>query len=281
MMSTDDLAFIVVIPARLGSTRLPNKPLLDIAGKPMVIHVAERARASGAQKILIATDDQSIVYAAQKYNFESMLTQSNHASGTDRLAEVARFYKWPDESIIVNVQGDEPLIEPLLIRQVAEHLLINTEASLSTLAYRIDHDEEIFNPNVVKVVLDKNDQALYFSRAPIPWNRESYNALTPSSSTFITKQNAPTSTSVSAPSSNTPSAYRHIGLYAYRAHFLRNYPELPQAPFEQTECLEQLRALWHGHRIAVRVVQKMLHISVDTAEDLEQVRQLIHKDFKH
>ncbi|MGH8729929.1 MAG: 3-deoxy-manno-octulosonate cytidylyltransferase, partial [Burkholderiales bacterium] len=208
--------FVVVIPARLGSTRLPNKPLLDIAGKPMVVHVAEKARLSGAKAVWIATDNMEVAKCAWRSGFDAMMTSANCASGTERVAEVARQQKFADDEVIVNVQGDEPLIEPSLIREVAEHL--DAETEIATLCHPIQSREEWLNPNVVKVVLNARGHALYFSRAPIPFARDD----------------------------KLLAAYKHIGVYAYRADFLRRYCELPPSPIEEIEALEQLRVLWHG-----------------------------------
>jgi 3-deoxy-manno-octulosonate cytidylyltransferase (CMP-KDO synthetase) len=258
--STAATSFIAVIPARLSSTRLPNKPLVDIDGKPMVIRVAERARASGASLVLIATDSAQVQNVANAHGYECRLTRADHPSGTDRLAEVAAYFGWPDDTIIVNVQGDEPLIAPTLIQSVAAHLTQMTGCSIATAAHAITDPADLFNPNVVKVVLDAHGVALYFSRAPIPWARDAY-----------------ASNGANAYPLNTPlppQAYRHIGLYAYRAAFLRSYPSLQQAPIEQTEQLEQLRAMWHGERIAVLVTDHAPPPSVDTAADLDKVRAI-------
>ena len=249
--------FVAVIPARLASTRLPGKPLADIGGKPMVVRVAEQARASGAQQTIIASDAQSVLDAARAHGFEALMTRADHPSGTDRLAEVAAHFEWPDDTIIVNVQGDEPLIDPTLIKGVATHLEAAPGCAIATAAHPLADVAEIFNPNVVKVVLDKYSVALYFSRAPIPWVRDVYPVL---------------------PSSENPpvlavgKVFRHIGLYAYRARFLKTYPNLEQAPIEQDEALEQLRAMWHGERIAVLVTRHMPAPGVDTSEDLERAR---------
>ncbi|MCS6766386.1 MAG: 3-deoxy-manno-octulosonate cytidylyltransferase [Candidatus Protistobacter heckmanni] len=246
--------FLAIVPARLASTRLPDKPLADIAGKPMVVRVAEKAVASGAQRVLVATDSEAVVAACAAHGVISMLTSPDHPSGTDRLAEVAVRLGLADEDIVVNVQGDEPLIDPALIAAVAAHLQAHPDCAIATAAHPIETAEEIFNPNIVKAVLDAQGRALYFSRASIPWHRDSYGA---------GKERA------------AGAALRHIGLYAYRAGFLRRYPQLPPAPPEQAEALEQLRALWHGERIAVLVTASSPAPGVDTPEDLQQVRRLI------
>ena len=240
--------FHVVIPARLASTRLPNKALLPIAGKPMVVRVAEQARKSGAQQIWIATDHASILAAAQEHGHQACMTDANHASGTDRIAEVAAQKRWADDTIVVNVQGDEPLIPPALIRAVAQHLHDHPECAIATACHPIHDEAAINNPNVVKVVLDKNGNALYFSRAPIPFARDAQ--------------------------THTQPALRHIGIYAYRAQFLRAFRQLPPAVIEQTEMLEQLRALWHGYKIGVTITQDAPPGGVDTEQDLQIVRDL-------
>jgi 3-deoxy-manno-octulosonate cytidylyltransferase (CMP-KDO synthetase) len=248
------MKFKVVIPARYGSTRLPGKPLLDIDGRPMVVHVAEKAAASGATDIWIATDHIEIATAAEKHGFKACLTGSHHVSGTDRIAEVASLEGFADDEIVVNVQGDEPLIDPLLIREVALHLAEHHDASMSTACHPIHDAETMFNPNVVKVVVDEQGYALYFSRAPIPYARDAFaqgNALPEG---FL--------------------AYRHVGLYAYRAGFLKTYSQLAPCAIEQCEALEQLRALWHGHKISVAVTGHASASGVDTEEDLLSVRRL-------
>lgn len=253
--------FIAVVPARLASTRLPNKPLADIGGKPMVVRVAERARESGAQQVLIASDAQSVIDAARAHGFEAVLTRPDHPSGTDRLAEVAAHFGWSDDTIVVNVQGDEPLIDPALVRGVAAHLAASNGCAIATAAHPIHDPAEIFNPNVVKVVPDARGVALYFSRAPIPWARDAYQPHWPD----VAALPAPPAPAV---------VYRHIGLYAYRAKFLRTYPSLTLSPIEQVEALEQLRAMWHGERIAVLITQDVPLPGVDTPADLARVQAL-------
>jgi 3-deoxy-manno-octulosonate cytidylyltransferase (CMP-KDO synthetase) len=249
------LDFVVVIPARYASTRLPGKPLLDIAGKPMVVHVAERARASGAALVCIATDDQRIMDAVREHGCEAVMTGSEHASGTDRLAEVAQLHGWPADRIVVNVQGDEPRIAPSLIRDVAQALANHPEAAMSTACHALQSARELFDPNCVKVVLDHVGDALYFSRAPVPWAREAF---------ARDRECVPPALPV----------YRHIGIYAYRCGFLRTYPQLSAPAIERFEALEQLRALWHGHRICVAVTDQAPEAGVDTPEDLDAVRGL-------
>lgn len=249
------LAFTVLIPARHASTRLPGKPLLDVAGKPLVIRVAERSRASGAQRVVIATDDERIRAAAEAHGVEAVMTRADHPTGTDRLAEASLALALDDEAVVVNVQGDEPLLEPLLIRGVADELQAHADAAIATACHPIDDPAEAFNPNVVKVVLDGAGYALYFSRATIPWARDAF------------------AQARKAVPPDLP-LYRHYGLYAYRARFLRQYPTLAEAPIERFEALEQLRALWHGHRIAVRITTGTPAPGVDTPEDLERVRAL-------
>jgi 3-deoxy-manno-octulosonate cytidylyltransferase (CMP-KDO synthetase) len=249
------LDFAVVIPARYASTRLPGKPLLDIAGKPMVVHVAERARASGAALVCIATDDERVMEAARAHGCEVAMTSPHHASGTDRLAEVAELHGWPAERIMVNVQGDEPRIAPGLIRDVAQALANHPEAAMSTACHAVHSVRELFDPNCVKVVLDHVGDALYFSRAPIPWARDAFAS---------DRDSVPAGLPV----------YRHIGIYAYRCGFLRTYAQLPAPDIEKYEALEQLRALWHGYRICVAVTDQAPEAGVDTPQDLEAVRRL-------
>jgi 3-deoxy-manno-octulosonate cytidylyltransferase (CMP-KDO synthetase) len=245
--------FTVLIPARYASTRLPGKPLLDIAGKPMVVRVAERALASGAARVIVATDDERIRAAVADHGIDVLMTRSTHPTGTDRLAEAAAQLGLDDEAIVVNVQGDEPLLEPGLIRAVAGTLSAHADASIATACHLIEDPAEAFNPNVVKVVLDHHGYALYFSRATIPWARDDFAA--------NSKEIPP----------DLP-LYRHYGLYAYRARFLRHYPSLAPAAIERFEALEQLRALWHGHRIIVSITRGTPAPGVDTEEDLARVR---------
>lgn len=248
-------SFKVVIPARYASTRLPGKPLLDIAGKPMVLHVAERAARSGAEEIVIATDHEGIAQAVASAGYQVVMTSPNHPSGTDRLAEVVKLKNWQANDIIVNVQGDEPLIDPQLIRQAARDLTEHPDAAISTLCHVIHDPALIFDSNTVKVVMDAQGYALYFSRAPIPYLREYY--------------------SKNRPPPADMASYRHIGLYAYRASFLTGYMQLAPAPIEQYESLEQLRALWHGYKISVAIAEGAPAGGVDTIEDLEKLRALL------
>ena len=248
-------AFTVVIPARYASSRLPGKPLQDIAGKPMVRHVWEQAKKSGAARVVVATDDARIVEACQGFGAEVLLTRVDHNSGTDRLAEVATQLGLADDAIVVNVQGDEPLIEPALIQAVADLLSKEPLAQMGTAAHAIKSVADFVNPNVVKVVTDARGLAMTFSRAPLPWWRDGF-------AEGITQ--LPTQ----------PAPLRHIGIYSYRAGFLRAFPTLSPAPLEQCEALEQLRALWHGHRIAVHVAPHAPGPGVDTPEDLARVQAL-------
>ncbi len=248
------MSFTVLVPARLASTRLPNKPLADIAGVPMVVRVARRASESGASRVVVAGDDPSIVSACKAHGVEAILTRQDHPSGTDRLAEACEQLGLDGDDIVVNVQGDEPLIDPALIDAVASTLAGHAEADMSTAAHAIDSISDFMNPNVVKAVLDAQGNAMYFSRAPVPWWRDG-------------------STSGAAPSVlPTPAPLRHIGIYGYRAGFVRKFPLLAPAPVEATEALEQLRALWHGHRIAVHVSDVAPGPGIDTPEDLARVR---------
>jgi 3-deoxy-manno-octulosonate cytidylyltransferase (CMP-KDO synthetase) len=251
-MSIQSPEFLVVIPARLGSTRLPRKPLADIGGKPMVIWVAERAQQSLAQSVVVATDSTEIQAVCDEYRIECLLTDPDHLTGTDRIAEVAQLLKLPPDTLIVNVQGDEPLIPPALINQVAQTLADSPACAISTVAVAMTDLSEIDNPNVVKVVLNRSGEALYFSRAPIPYVRD---IATTSSVTHL----------------------RHLGIYAYRADFLQAYTRLEAAPPEQAEALEQLRALWNGYRIAVHTASEAPPAGVDTAQDLERIRRLLAK----
>jgi 3-deoxy-manno-octulosonate cytidylyltransferase (CMP-KDO synthetase) len=246
------MSFIVIIPARMASTRLPNKPLADLGGRPMIVRVAERARQSGATRVIVATDHLDIQAACKQHGIEVQMTRSDHPSGTDRIAEVAAAIKLADDAVVVNVQGDEPLIEPSLIASTAA--LISADVPMSTAAHAIHDVADVFNPNVVKVVLDKNGRALYFSRATIPWHRDGF-----------------AQTKEALPDGYAP--LRHIGLYAYRNAFLQNYSQLPVSPLEQVEALEQLRVLWHGVPIAVHVTDGVPAPGVDTPEDLARVRR--------
>ncbi|MES2785955.1 MAG: 3-deoxy-manno-octulosonate cytidylyltransferase [Pseudomonadota bacterium] len=248
------MGFCVLIPARLASTRLPNKPLADIAGKPMVVRVAQRAKASSATRVVVAADDASIVDACTAHGIEAVLTRPDHPSGSDRLAQACELLGLDGSDVVVNVQGDEPMIDPALIDAVAGLLESRTDASMSTAAHVIDSTAEFVNPNVVKVVLDARGLALYFSRAPIPWWRDA-------NTTGITAL-------------PDPLPLRHIGIYGYRAGFLRGFPMMAPAPVEGIEALEQLRAMWHGHKIAVHIASAAPGVGVDTPEDLERVRAL-------
>lgn len=249
------MVFTVLIPARLASTRLPNKPLADIAGRPMVVRVAERARESAATRVVVAADDPAIVQACREHGVEAVMTASDHASGTDRLAEASRLIGLGDTDIVVNVQGDEPLIAASLIDRVAALLDARSDAAMGTAAHPIDDIGEFTNPNVVKVVTDAAGLALTFSRAPLPWWRDGF----AHGIVALPKEPAP---------------LRHIGIYSYRCGFLRRFPTLPQAPLERIEALEQMRALWHGHRIAVHVTDAAPAPGVDTPDDLDRVRRL-------
>ena len=247
-------AFTVIVPARLASTRLPHKPLADIHGLPMVVRVAQRAALSNASQVVVAADSIEIVQACQAHGVHAILTQVDHPSGSDRLAEASALLGLKPHDVVVNVQGDEPLINPELINQVAELLVQRPSASMSTAAHEIHELAEFTNPNVVKVVIDQAQLALYFSRAPIPWWRDGFaNGI----------QTLP-----------QPAPLRHIGIYAYRVGFLQSFPTLQAAPIETGEALEQLRALWHGHKIAVHITPDVPGPGVDTPEDLERVRTL-------
>jgi 3-deoxy-manno-octulosonate cytidylyltransferase (CMP-KDO synthetase) len=248
-------SFVVAIPARYASTRLPGKPLQQIGGEPMILQVARRALAAGAAQVVVATDDERIAAALRRQPVQVAMTRANHVSGSDRLAECAEQMGWADDTIVVNLQGDEPLAPPGGIRAVAA-ALAESDAPMATLAAPITAVEELFDPNCVKIVADCNGDALYFSRAPLPWARDAF---------------AQTREHVAA---GIP-FLRHIGIYAYRAGFLRRFAALPATPLERAEALEQLRALENGHRIAVRLTPEPFPGGVDTAEDLERVRAIL------
>jgi len=247
------MSFLVVIPARHASTRLAGKMLLDLAGKPMVVRVAERVRQSAAKQVIVATDHVDIESALRLHGVSALMTRSDHQSGTDRVAEAVEKLELADDDVVVNVQGDEPLIDPELVNAVASELDRHPEAAMATAARRVEGAGDFFNPNFVKVVCDAAGLALYFSRAPIPFARDAF----------------------ARPEKALPAqmpALHHIGIYAYRVSFLKRFSGLPQSPAEKFEALEQLRALHHGYRIAVRVWDKPIEAGVDSAEDLERVR---------
>jgi len=246
--------FRVVIPARYASSRLPGKPLADIGGKPMVLHVLERALQAGAESVVVATDDARVQQAVKAAGYQALMTSPEHQSGTERLVEVAETLGWADDTLVVNVQGDEPLIDPALIREAARQLVLHDDAVMATLAHPIHDHADFINPNVVKVIADEAGYALYFSRAPIPWPRDA----------FAAQQAMP----------HELGALRHVGLYAYRAGFLRTYASLASSPLERYEMLEQLRVLWHGHRISLGITPIAPAPGVDTPEDLARVRGL-------
>jgi 3-deoxy-manno-octulosonate cytidylyltransferase (CMP-KDO synthetase) len=244
------LGFTVLIPARLASTRLPRKPLADIAGKPMVVRVAERvAGLAGARAVVVACDDAEIAAACAAHGVQAVLTRADHPSGSDRLAEACGHLGLDGDDVVVNVQGDEPLIDPALVQAVAALLVQRDDCVMATAAHALAEAAEYTNPNVVKVVLDAASRALYFSRAPLPWWRDGGGA-----------------------PPGDPAPLRHVGLYAYRAGFLCAFPSLPPAALEQAEALEQLRVLWHGHRIAVHVSDHAPGPGIDTPADLARVR---------
>lgn len=252
------MSFRVVVPARYASSRLPGKPLADIGGKPMVVHVVEAALRSGARDVCVATDDLRVRDAVAARGHPVCMTRADHASGTDRIAEVVDAFGWGEDEIVVNVQGDEPLIEPALIDAVATALKVSggETAAMATAAHPLTSAADFFNPNVVKVVCDKAGRALYFSRAPIPWARDAF---------ATDREHLP----------ENLGALRHIGIYAYRASFLRRYGRLAPSPLEGVEALEQLRVLWHGHAIRVAVFDHPPQPGVDTPEDLERVRRIM------
>lgn len=247
------MSFVVIIPARFASTRLPGKPLVDINGLPMIVRVLEQARAAGADQVIVATDHPDVAKAVEAAGGEVCMTRADHHSGTERLAEVIEKYAFPDDTIIVNVQGDEPLIPPVIIRQVADNLA-GCEAGMATLAVPIETVEEAFNPNAVKVVMDAQGYALYFSRATIPWDRDR----------FAQSRDAVGDCFL-----------RHIGIYAYRAGFIRRYVSWTPTRLENIEMLEQLRVLWYGEKIHVAVAAAVPGTGVDTPEDLDRVRAVL------
>ena len=248
------MAFVVLIPARLASTRLPRKALADIGGVPMIVRVARRAAASKAVRVVVAADDAEIVDACQAHGVQALLTSPRHANGSDRIAEASDALGIGEGEIVVNVQGDEPLIEPALIDACAGLLAARSDCVMSTVAHAIDNRADFENANIVKVVLDGRGNALYFSRAPIPWPRDDV---------------------AGAPATMTIAPLRHVGLYAYRAGFLRRFPRLAPSPLEDIERLEQLRVLWHGERIAVHVSDLAPGVGVDTVDDLDRARRIV------
>jgi len=249
--------FRVVIPARYGSSRLPGKPLKLIAGKPMIEHVCLRAQESSAQDVIVATDDKRVADTVREFGGDVVMTSTEHLSGTDRLAEVAQIKGWSDNDVIVNLQGDEPLMDPALVRLVADDLCAHVSAGIATLATPIIQRADIFNPNIVKVVTSKSGRALYFSRAPIPWERGNYDAPD------------------TAELSGAIDAFRHLGIYAYRVSVLKRITLLPVCAIEKAESLEQLRALWNGIDIQVSIIEKAPMHGVDTEEDLARVNAIM------
>ncbi|NOH71004.1 3-deoxy-manno-octulosonate cytidylyltransferase [Vibrio pectenicida] len=247
------MAFTVIIPARYESTRLPGKPLADIAGKPMIQWVYEQSIQAGADEVIVATDDKRVEGAVKAFGGKACMTSSKHQSGTERLAEVVQTMGISDDQVIVNVQGDEPLIPPMTIAQVANNLL-NNQAPMATLAVEISHQDEVFNTNAVKVVTDSNGYALYFSRASIPWDRDNFSG----SEQLVVQP-----------------LMRHIGIYAYRAGFINTYINWTPTALERIESLEQLRVLWYGEKIHVEVAKQVPPAGVDTQEDLDAVRRIV------
>lgn len=254
------MGFKVVIPARFASSRLPGKPLRLLAGRPMIAQVCARAAASGADEVVVATDDERILQAVTRFGGQACLTRPDHTSGTDRIEEVCRSRGWDDEVIVVNLQGDEPLMPPQLLRQVARALAGRPQAAMATLSTPVVSEEELLDPNVVKVVCDRDNRALLFSRAPIPWNREAFHR--------------------TGPATGTPPLHaRHIGLYAYRVGFLRRFVTWPPCGLETAESLEQLRALWNGETIYVEQAQTVPGHGVDTEEDLAAAEKVLGDRF--
>jgi 3-deoxy-manno-octulosonate cytidylyltransferase (CMP-KDO synthetase) len=248
--------FVVIIPARYASSRFPGKPLADLNGKPMIVRVAEQARKSGAAEVIVATDHAGIADAVEAAGFATAMTRADHESGTDRLAEVVASRRYGPRRVIVNVQGDEPLIAPALIRRVAQRLDADRNVQIATAAYPLAHAKELVDPNVVKVVLDRTGHALYFSRSPIPYARDAF------------------ARSIRSIPRGLP-VYRHLGIYAYRAAFLRAFTRLEPPAIERFEALEQLRALAHGYRISVAITENAPHPGIDTPADLERARRVL------
>lgn len=257
------MSFTVVIPARFGSSRLPGKPLADIAGRPMIQHVWQRAKESRAGRVVIATDDVRVQQACECFGAEVVMTAANHVSGTDRLAEVAQSLNLDEDHRVINVQGDEPLIPSVLINQVADNLDLHPEAAIATLCERLHDAESVFNPNVVKVVFDQQGMAQYFSRAPIPWYRDGWTASVKSAENCALPDSF--------------GYFRHVGIYGYRAGVLADFVRWPPAPAEQVEALEQLRALYNGARIHVDLAVVSPPAGVDTEADLQRVRAFLNK----
>ena len=257
-MTRPTLDYTVLIPSRLSSSRLPEKPLADIAGLPMVVRVAKRAQLSHASRVVVATDDARIFMVCQDHGVDVLMTDQDHPSGSDRLAQCCDLLNLSGEHIVVNVQGDEPLIEPTLIDQVASLLVQHDTCPMGTVAHPINRMEDFLNPNVVKVVLNKHHRAHYFSRSAIPFSRDT-----------------PNWSQIEQPEAflHSIQALRHIGIYAYKAAFLKSFPTLEVSPLERIEALEQLRVLWHGFEIAVHVTHLPCHAGVDTQEDLDRIRQ--------
>lgn len=253
--------FTVIIPARFASSRLPGKPLADIAGKPMIQHVWEKAQQSGASRVVVATDNEDVKNAVEKFGGEVCMTSEKHNSGTERLAEVVEKLGIEDDEIIVNIQGDEPLIPPVIVAQVAENLA-KFKVKMASLAVKIQDAEELFNPNAVKVLTDKDGYVLYFSRAVIPWNRDEFASVVAKTKSIEDLQLG-------------DHYLRHIGIYAYRAGFIKQYVQWQPTDLEQIECLEQLRVLWNGERIHVELAKEIPAVGVDTPEDLEKVRRIL------
>ena len=251
------MGYTVVIPARLGASRLPEKPLADLHGRPLVVRVLERAQESGAERVLVATDHPRIQVAVEAAGGEAMLTDPGHGSGSERVAEVVERLGLPDEAVVVNLQGDEPLMPAAVIRQLAEALAADPDLPMATVSTPLHEAAELFDPHVVKVVCDRQGRALYFSRAPIPWARDAF---------AIDRETLPGALALH---------HRHIGLYAYRAGFLRRFVAWPPSPLEALESLEQLRALWHGAPIRVIEACEVPGPGVDTPEDLARVRRLL------
>ncbi|OOF64524.1 3-deoxy-manno-octulosonate cytidylyltransferase [Rodentibacter pneumotropicus] len=251
------MSFTVIIPARFASSRLPGKPLAEIAGKPMIQHVFEKAQQSGANRVIVATDNEKVAAVAQGFGAEVCMTSEQHNSGTERLAEVVAKLAVPDDEIIVNIQGDEPLIPPVIVRQVAENLA-KFNVNMATLAVKIHEAKELFNPNVVKVLTDKNGYVLYFSRSVIPYDRDQFMGLQDMAKATLAEI-----------------YLRHIGIYAYRAGFIKKYVQWAPTQLENLEKLEQLRVLWNGERIHVELAKEVPAVGVDTVEDLEKVRSIL------
>ncbi len=265
--------FIALIPARLRSTRLPDKPLADIGGAPMIVRVAQQVALAGARRVAVATDSERVAAVVQAAGFEVVMTREDHPTGSDRLAQAATLLELPDDEIVVNVQGDEPLVPPALVGTLAAHLAECPSAAIATVAHPIRALDEFLDPNVVKVVTDATGRAMYFSRAPVPYPRDAMRAGGSPDASHLSQPHRALAAQPAGDALATARPLRHVGIYAYRCAFLRRFPQLARAPAEEAESLEQLRAMWHGYAIAVMQIDAAPPGGVDTPADLERVRR--------